>query len=98
MFTTAGWLALIIIAITIGLLCGAICYVLFKKTEYPDLERKAELLSISHDTKEIKDFINAKMNYLTVKSFKMLLSRIEELEADKTLFNELYNKEDRNEN
>lgn len=88
---------IIIIAITGIIFLALIFYLYFNsKITYPDLERQAELLAISRDVKEIRAFINANMNYLTEKSFKMLLSRIEELEADNTLFNELYDKENRN--
>lgn len=54
-----------------------------------DLERRAELLYLSHDADEIKAFLDAKMNYLTEPSWRKLLSRIEELQSDKVVYDEL---------
>ena len=53
---------------------------------FPNLEQRADLLSLSGNTDEIKQFIYSKGTYLGKKSYQKLLSRLELLEADKTIF------------
>ena len=56
------------------------------RVAYPELSRKADLLALSHDVEEIKAFANAKIDYLDDVSYNKLLSRIEELEADRIIY------------
>lgn len=73
-----------ILAVGLLLLIGTAIHRLSKPVIHEDLELRAELLARSHDVDEIKKFLDSKMNYLTRKSFQMLLDRIEQLDSDKS--------------
>lgn len=75
-------------SILIPLITLIIAYYRFNGEEkklHPALERTASILSLSYDIKEIRHFMEDKIDYLSDESFKKLLSRIEELNADKML-------------
>lgn len=80
----------------VALSAGAVIFLLWflvhhfnKPVIHEDLELRAELLARSHDVLEIKAFLNSKMNYLTRKSFQMLLDRIDQIDSDKNYVDSL---------
>lgn len=90
-FLWFGWPAASLMALCGGIGITIITILSFVRGKglagwYPDLERRAEILVLSTNKDEITQFLYAKQNYLSPKSFKMLLNRIEALQADQIIF------------